>query len=67
MNNFLVPLFGVLWGMTFLDERPAGHAFVALCLVLGGLAAPQLWPRLVTAGRGRKRRQPASPNTSAIE
>jgi len=64
LNNFLVPLFGVLWGMLFLGERPGAHAFLALCLVLAGLAAPRLWPALVGL---RPPRQPERPSTSAIE
>jgi len=62
LNNFLVPLFGVLWGMLFLGERPGAHAFLALCLVLAGLAAPRLWPSWIGL-----RRQSESPSTSAIE
>ncbi len=36
--NFLIPVFGLLWGMVFLGERPGASLFVALVLILGGLA-----------------------------
>ncbi len=43
-NNYLVPLFGVLWGALLLGERPEPRAFAALALIFAGLAAPRLWP-----------------------
>ena len=36
--NFLVPLFGVAWGVILLSERPSPNAYVALALVLVGIA-----------------------------
>ncbi len=36
--NFLVPLFGVAYGMVFLSERPAATAFISLGLILAGIA-----------------------------
>ena len=36
--NFLVPLFGVAWGALILAERPSGNAYVALALILLGVA-----------------------------
>lgn len=36
--NFLVPLFGVAWGVVLLAERPSPNAYVALALVLIGIA-----------------------------
>lgn len=36
--NFLVPLFGVLWGALILAERPSANALVALALILIGIA-----------------------------
>jgi drug/metabolite transporter (DMT)-like permease len=44
LNNFLVPLFGVLWGILLLQERPSPRAFAGLLLIFGGLAAVRLWP-----------------------
>ena len=44
LNNFLVPLFGVLWGALLLGERPSPRAFAGLLLIFGGLAAVRLWP-----------------------
>lgn len=36
--NFLVPLFGVAWGVVLLAERPSSNAYIALALVLIGIA-----------------------------
>lgn len=36
--NFLVPLFGVMWGALALAERPSANAFAALVLILIGIA-----------------------------
>jgi drug/metabolite transporter (DMT)-like permease len=36
--NFLVPLFGVLWGALILGERPSANAYAALALILAGIA-----------------------------
>jgi drug/metabolite transporter (DMT)-like permease len=44
LNNFLVPLFGVMWGALLLGERPSPRAFAGLLLIFGGLAAVRLWP-----------------------
>ena len=53
LNNFLVPLFGVLWGMLLLAERPSPQALLGLLLILAGLAAVRLWPRRrAAASRG---------------
>ncbi len=35
--NFLVPLFGVAWGVVLLAERPSSNAYIALALVLVGI------------------------------
>jgi drug/metabolite transporter (DMT)-like permease len=43
-NNFLVPLFGVLWGAALLGEIPAPEAYLALAIILAGMAMPRLWP-----------------------
>jgi drug/metabolite transporter (DMT)-like permease len=45
LNNFLVPLFGVMWGVLLLEERPSPRAFAGLVLIFAGLAAVRLWPR----------------------
>lgn len=47
--NFLIPLFGVLWGGLFLAERPAPNAWFALLLILIGIAITRSglkWPKL---------------------
>ena len=36
--NFLVPLFGVLWGALLLAERPTARSLIGLVLILGGVA-----------------------------
>lgn len=36
--NYLVPLFGVFWGVLILAERPGPNAFWALALILAGIA-----------------------------
>jgi drug/metabolite transporter (DMT)-like permease len=41
-NNYLVPVFGVLWGMALLGEEPQPRALLALLLIFVGLAAPRL-------------------------
>ena len=42
----MVPLFGVMWGALILAERPAANAYVALAVILAGIAV----------ARGRARR-----------
>src|SRR5262245_61101294 len=51
LNNFLVPLVGVIWGVLLLQERPSPRALAGLLLNLGGLAAVRLWPGRRTAPR----------------
>jgi drug/metabolite transporter (DMT)-like permease len=48
-NNYLVPLFGVFWGVLILGEQPQPQALLGLLIVLAGLAAPRLWPGRVMA------------------
>ena len=43
--NFLIPIFGVLYGALILAERPSANAYLALALILLGIA--------VVRGRGR--------------
>jgi drug/metabolite transporter (DMT)-like permease len=43
-NNFLVPLFGVMWGVLLLDEQLSLRTIAGLLLILAGLAAVRLWP-----------------------
>src|SRR5262249_51807265 len=52
LNNFLVPLFGVMWGTLLLSERPSLLAFVGLLLIFAGLAAVRLWPGQRMAATG---------------
>jgi drug/metabolite transporter (DMT)-like permease len=44
LNNFLVPLFGVMWGVLLLSEPPSPQALLGLLLIFAGLAAVRLWP-----------------------
>ncbi len=48
-NNFLVPVFGVLWGVLLLGETPQRRALAGLAIVLAGLAVPRLWAGRVRA------------------
>lgn len=34
--TFLIPLFGVLWGVVFLDETPTANTLAGCALILGG-------------------------------
>jgi drug/metabolite transporter (DMT)-like permease len=43
-NNFLVPLFGLMWGILLLSERPSEQSLLGLLLIFAGLAAVKLWP-----------------------
>ena len=43
-NNFLVPLFGVMWGVLLLGEQLSSQTAGGLLLILAGLAATRLWP-----------------------
>jgi drug/metabolite transporter (DMT)-like permease len=63
LNNFMVPLFGVIWGAIVLGERLEPRAFIALVLILAGVAAP----RLLRGRRAAAMPQLDKPNTSAIE
>lgn len=36
--NFLVPLAGVFYGVAFMAERPAANAYLALAIILAGIA-----------------------------
>ncbi len=49
--NFLVPLFGVLWGALILAERPSLRAFIGLALILFGVAVARRGSGLRPAGK----------------
>jgi drug/metabolite transporter (DMT)-like permease len=36
--NFLVPVFGLIWGMLILAERPPANGYIALAIILLGVA-----------------------------
>lgn len=38
LNNYMVPLFGLMWGMLFLSEQPQSTALIGLVLILIGVA-----------------------------
>ena len=40
--NYLVPLAGVGWGMVVLSERPGANAWIALALILVGIAIARI-------------------------
>lgn len=50
MNNYMVPVFGVIWGALFLAERPSPESAIALVLILSGIAITraQLSPKKLT-------------------
>ncbi len=54
-NNYLVPVFGVMWGAAFLGERVSMQELGALTLILGGIAIAG-----VVSGRDR----PSGPRRS---
>jgi drug/metabolite transporter (DMT)-like permease len=41
--NYFVPVFGVFWGWMVLSEQLPAQAFVALAVILSGLAIVRLW------------------------
>jgi drug/metabolite transporter (DMT)-like permease len=46
LNNYLVPLFGVGWGIALLGEELQPRAALALMLIFIGVAAPRALPAL---------------------
>ena len=38
MNNYMVPVFGVMWGVIFLAEKPSPESAIALIFILSGIA-----------------------------
>ncbi len=38
LNNYIIPVLGVVWGVLFLAEQPAGTSLTALVLILAGIA-----------------------------
>ncbi|MBW3097558.1 DMT family transporter [Pseudohoeflea coraliihabitans] len=58
LNNYLVPLFGLLWGMVFLAERPGPQTATALSVILVGVFISQGGASKVRAAlrNGRSRR-----------
>ncbi|MEH6630833.1 MAG: EamA family transporter [Halopseudomonas aestusnigri] len=48
LNNYLVPVFGMIWGFVFLSESYDTEAFIALAIILFGIIITQL---------GKKRRK----------
>lgn len=45
LNNYLIPSLGVLWGILFLGEEPSPRAFLALAIILAGIAVTRLGMR----------------------
>ncbi|KZL18266.1 S-adenosylmethionine/S-adenosylhomocysteine transporter [Pseudovibrio axinellae] len=41
LNNYLIPLFGVFWGVVFLFERPAPNTGIAFLVILLGVFVSQ--------------------------
>ncbi|MDX1738621.1 MAG: EamA family transporter [Alphaproteobacteria bacterium] len=38
LNNYMVPLFGLMWGILLLGETPNSTALIGLLLIIGGIA-----------------------------
>ena len=55
--NFLVPLFGIIWGYLFLSERLSANAAAAMVIILIGVAVARIGPDVI------KRK----PNKEALE
>jgi len=53
--NYLIPVWAVLMGMLFLGERPGPGAFVALLLILAGIALSEYGRRPVDRASTRQR------------
>jgi drug/metabolite transporter (DMT)-like permease len=53
LNNYLVPLFGVLWGALLLGERLPPRALGALALILAGIAVTQVAARRLARRRAQ--------------
>ncbi len=49
LNNYIIPILGVVWGMVFLAEQPASTALAALVLILAGIT-------ITNSGLRRERR-----------
>lgn len=41
LNNYMVPVFGLIWGAVFLAERPDPESLAAFLLILAGIAVTQ--------------------------
>ncbi len=52
--NFLVPVFGVVWGWLFLSEYLAPNAFLALAIILIGVAIARINPNVLNRIKHRK-------------
>ncbi|HEY9078945.1 DMT family transporter [Magnetovibrio sp.] len=44
LNNYLIPILGVMWGALFLDEAVSSDAIVALTLIFVGIAIAGIGP-----------------------
>jgi len=45
LNNYLVPIVGVIWGVSLLNEALSANAIIGFGLILLGVAAATLWRR----------------------
>jgi drug/metabolite transporter (DMT)-like permease len=52
--NYLIPVWALLMGVGFLGERPGVRVFVALALILSGIALSEVGARATTAKEGRQ-------------
>jgi drug/metabolite transporter (DMT)-like permease len=63
LNNYLVPIFGVGWGIALLGEKLQLRAVLALMLIFVGVTAPRAFPAL----RGLVERRLTSEDVSKLE
>ena len=46
LNNYLIPILGVMWGVLFLDETVSSEAMVALVLIFSGITIAGTGPTI---------------------
>ena len=46
LNNYLIPILGVMWGVLFLDETVSSEAIVALVLIFSGITIAGTGPTI---------------------
>jgi drug/metabolite transporter (DMT)-like permease len=52
--NYLIPVWALMLGVVFLDERPGLRAIVALALILSGIGLSEIGNRRMIAREARQ-------------